>query len=103
MRQPWGDVMGWMSKELGLPEPSLSFDAWLEEVARQESNEEKFPVQQLYLFFKKGFEAVACGGVVLDTRVAARLSSRLQELGALDEALIGAYIAHWKKIRYLGA
>ncbi|TLD33420.1 hypothetical protein PspLS_00308 [Pyricularia sp. CBS 133598] len=99
MRQPWKDVISCMSSDLGLPEPSLSFETWLEEVAGQESSE-KFPVQQLYLFFKKGFEAIACGEVVLDTQVATKFSSRLRELEALDKALLGAYIAHWKKIRY---
>lgn len=103
VRQPWDDVMGWLAKALGLPEPSLPFDAWLGEVAGQESNDEKFPVQQLQLFFKEYFQSVACGQVVLDTQLASGLSSRLRDASAIDESVVGKYIAHWKKARYLGA
>lgn len=103
MRQAWDDVLGWLAKALGLPEPSLPFDAWMNAVAGQESSDDKFPVRQLQLFFKDYFQPVACGQVVLDTQVAAGLSSRLRGMGPVDESVVGKYIAHWKKARYLGA
>lgn len=103
VRQAWSDVIGWLAKALGLPEPSLPFDTWLDEVAGQESNDDKFPIQQLQLFFKDYFQQVACGQVVLDTQVAAGLSRQLRGLGPLDESVVGKYITHWKKTRYLRA
>ncbi|KAK8054756.1 hypothetical protein PG994_009823 [Apiospora phragmitis] len=100
-RQPWSDMMGYLSKELGQPVPVTPFDEWLEEVANRGSNDADYPVQQLHLFFKSYFQTVACGQVVLDTRVAARLSSRLSNLGPLDEAVVRKYVEYWRKIGYL--
>ncbi|KAK8137270.1 hypothetical protein PG984_005210 [Apiospora sp. TS-2023a] len=96
-RQPWSDMMGSLSKALGLPEPATPFDEWLEDVSRRDSNDEEYPVQQLSLFFKKYFQTAACGQVVLDTQVAARLSSQLRNLGPLDESVACRYVDHWKK------
>ncbi|KAK8116960.1 uncharacterized protein PG998_005241 [Apiospora kogelbergensis] len=101
-RQPWSDMMGYVSKELGLPEPITAFDEWLESVISRGSNDEDYPVQQLYLFFKSYFQTAACGRVVLDTQVAARLSNQLRGFGALDEPVVRKYVEHWKKTGYLG-
>lgn len=94
--------MGYVSKELGLPEPITAFDEWLESVISRGSNDEDYPVQQLYLFFKSYFQTAACGRVVLDTQVAARLSNQLRGFGALDEPVVRKYVEHWKKTGYLG-
>ncbi|KAK7994014.1 hypothetical protein PG989_007395 [Apiospora arundinis] len=100
-RQPWGVMMSHLSKKLNLPKPAKAFDEWLEEVASRDSNSEDYPVQQLHLFFKSYFEAVACGQVVLDTQVAAGISSRLSNLTELEEPVVRKYIDHWKKTGYL--
>lgn len=93
--------MGYLSKALGLPEPVMAFDEWLEAVAGRDSNDEEYPVQQLSLFFKKYFQTAACGQVVLDTEVAARLSSRLRNLGVLEESMVRKYVDQWRKIEFL--
>ncbi|KAK6836153.1 hypothetical protein PG987_006648 [Apiospora arundinis] len=100
-RQPWGVMMSHLSKELNLPKPAKAFDEWLEEVASRDSNSEDYPVQQLHLFFKSYFQPVACGQVILDTQVAAGISSRLGNLGELEEPVVRKYIGHWKKTGYL--
>ncbi|KAK7998984.1 hypothetical protein PG991_014659 [Apiospora marii] len=99
-RQPWSDMMGYLSKALGIPEVVTPFDGWLDDVSSRASNDEDYPVQQLSLFFRKYFKTAACGQVVLDTQVAASLSSHLHSLGALQESVVRKYVEHWRKTKY---
>lgn len=94
--------MNYLSQALGLPEPVMPLDEWLEEVSSRANNDEDYPVKQLHLFFKEYFQAVACGQVVLDMQAAARLSSPLRSLGALERSIVHRYVEHWKKIGYIG-
>jgi len=101
VRQPWSNVLEQFGKELGLFKPPVSFDDWLNQAANAGSDDELYPVRQLYDFFKNGFRAVACGQVVLGTDVAKTHSSTLRDMGVVDDATISGYINYWKTIGYL--
>ncbi|KAK3394801.1 gluconate kinase [Podospora didyma] len=101
VRQPWSKVLEQFGKELGLFKPLVSFDDWLDQAANAGSDDELYPVRQLYDFFKNGFRAVACGQVVLGTDVTKTHSTTLHDMEAVDDATISGYVNYWKKIGYL--
>jgi hypothetical protein len=101
VRQPWSDVLEKLGRQLGLSKPPVPFDNWLDQVASPDADEELYPVKKLFFFFKNGFRPAACGQVVLGTDVARAHSRTLDEMEAIGDDTLSAYVKHWKKIGYL--
>ncbi|MDI1486702.1 MAG: putative NRPS-like protein biosynthetic cluster [Ramalina farinacea] len=103
VRQSWHDVLQMIAPELGLSSAEfIPLASWLDRVRRMpDLASDKMPVKKLEDFFRRDFEHMACGSVVLDTKNTRDLSSTLRKLSHFPKELFGSYVRYWKASGYI--
>jgi thioester reductase-like protein len=103
IRQSWHEVLTTVASELRIPETSfLPYSEWLARVlAIPDDRIDENPAKKLAGFFTEDFEHMASGGIIMDTGNARKASQCLRGINAIDEDLIVAYVAHWRKAGFL--
>ena len=101
-RQPWREMIGLLSSELGVPrENTISFEQWTERVGQWKGPAAENPAGHLDDFYKEHFVRMSCGDMVLDTNKCREHSETLRGAKALDSDLVRKYIDTWKKVGFL--
>lgn len=103
IRQSWHDALETLAPELGLSNTGfIPFRDWLDKVcAVPDEMGDKVPAKKLEDFFRRDFEHMACGSIVLDTKNTRDVSATLRNLSHIRGELLVSYIRYWKSIGYL--
>ena len=103
IRQSWRDALEIVAPELGLPNIGFTpFTDWLDKVcAVPDEISDSVPAKKLEDFFRKDFQHMACGGIVLDTKNTRDVSSTLRNVRHVRANLLVSYIRYWKSVGYL--
>ncbi|KAI1432578.1 hypothetical protein GGR50DRAFT_673698 [Xylaria sp. CBS 124048] len=103
VRQDWPTVIWNAMSELNCTEsPLVDLDDWCAQMQIDTSETAATEIEQLLAdFFRDDFQHMACGGVILDTRNARRMSSTLRRAVPVDDGLVRAYVREWKRVGVL--
>lgn len=102
-RQPWSEVISVLKAELGIPSSRVvPYYEWLDIVrhfspARDADN----PAKKVMKFLEEDFLRMACGGLVLGTEKAVKVSETLRAAEPVQEGLVKSYLGKWKAIGFL--
>ena len=109
IRQPWGQVIDVLAKELGVLSDAtgiIPFEQWVQRVrdwpaAKDNSPEGCNPAHLLVDFLDANFIRMSCGGLLLGTAKAREHSPTLAKLGPVSEELIRKFVDAWKDMGFL--
>ncbi|RDH27595.1 hypothetical protein BDQ94DRAFT_175511 [Aspergillus welwitschiae] len=102
VRQPWCELLGYLSAHLGLP--IIPYKEWL---SRMETNGDTVtgspnPAKNLRDFFKNDFLHMSCGSVVMSTTSTTSVSAALRSAGPVSPGTLLLYIEQWRRTGFLG-
>ncbi len=102
------EILDTFSSALSLEVGRVSFQDWLELVTKKQSEAagdqniaEHYPAVGLLEFLNSEFETVGTGKLVLSTRRACDVSTRLREAVAIEDDLLRLFIQHWRLSGFL--
>ncbi|KAI0905314.1 hypothetical protein F4823DRAFT_632972 [Ustulina deusta] len=108
LRRDWMEILDTFSSALSLEVERVSFQDWLELVTKKQSEAagdqniaEHYPAVGLLEFLNSEFETVGTGKLVLSTRRACDVSTRLREAVAIEDDLLRLFIQHWRLSGFL--
>ena len=108
-RQSWPAMLDSLSRLLppspsssSSPLPLLPFPEWLARVRSEDSDLDANPAGRLLGFLEETFALLGTGELVLGTERAREVSGVLRGMGAVDEELVGRYVASWRAQGVLG-
>ncbi|KAK3324854.1 putative polyketide synthase [Apodospora peruviana] len=103
VRQPWGEMVPVLIKELGIPDGNvIPFEAWVRRVRQfPGATDGDNPAARLVDFLDGNFLRMSCGGLLLGTEKSCEHSKTLAGLGPVSESVARKYIQAWKDMGFL--
>ncbi|KAL2827959.1 hypothetical protein BDW59DRAFT_143589 [Aspergillus cavernicola] len=101
--QPWKEMSKILTSALGIPSDRIiPFQEWLELLRSSPLNAERdIPAAKILEFFTDDFLHMACGGLVLDTRLSEEHSRAMAAQGPVSAELATRYVQSWKDMGFL--
>ncbi|KAI6485398.1 Type I Iterative PKS [Pyricularia oryzae] len=101
VRQPWGDMIALLGRELGLHgECTVPFGEWVRRV-RELGAGAGNPAYVLVDFLEANFEHISCGGMLLETSHSQEHSETMRQVRPFDAGLVRLFIQRWKESGFL--
>ncbi|KAK5628286.1 hypothetical protein RRF57_004001 [Xylaria bambusicola] len=108
VRRDWSGILNIFSAAISSEVERVSFQEWLELVTEIQTRAvsdqniaERHPAVGLLEFLKSEFETVGTGNLILDTRQACDVSTRLRNTLAIEDDLLRLFIQHWRSSRFI--
>ncbi|KAL4875053.1 hypothetical protein BJY04DRAFT_233099 [Aspergillus karnatakaensis] len=101
--QPWKEMSLMLSNALEIPtDRIIPYRQWLELLRHSPLNRERdIPAVKIMEFFTGSFEHMACGGLILDTRLSEEHSKTMAAQGPINAELVLKYVQSWKQMGFL--
>lgn len=103
IRQPWKEMTALLADALSIPRKNIiPFADWVQRVRSFTGSVEKYnPAHKLIDFLDGNFLRMSCGGLLLETSKAQKLSSTLASVGPVSDEVALRYVQYWKDIAFL--
>ncbi|KAL5333958.1 hypothetical protein BJX70DRAFT_379619 [Aspergillus crustosus] len=101
--QPWKEMSAILAKALEIPSDRIiPYKEWIELLRHSPLNRERdIPALKILEFFTASFEHMACGGLILDTRLSEEHSRTMAAQGPVSPELVMSYVQSWKRMGFL--
>ncbi|KAJ5802121.1 uncharacterized protein N7503_004571 [Penicillium pulvis] len=101
VRQPWHELLGYLSTHLGLP--TIPYKEWLSRMETTADSEQgpPNPAKKLKEFFEEDFLHMSCGSVVMSTSSTTFVSAALRSATPVSPETLLLYIEQWRRAGFL--
>ncbi|GAW13921.1 hypothetical protein ANO14919_033130 [Xylariales sp. No.14919] len=102
-RQHWSEVIRLLSSELQIPSSNvIPYREWLDRVCNlSPGRDAENPAKRVMQFLEHDFLRMACGGLVLGTEKAVRVSESLGRAEPISQSTVKRYVDKWRSMEFL--